>query len=575
MKKERKAIKAGSQLFYQAIYNQAGSVEKAFLEYVMNAADSGAKKIEITLANNGIDYTIFDDGDGFGDPTYSYEEKVKCIEPVFGFLGFDHGKPEDNHRIYGKFGIGRAQLWSFSSNNWFTHNISMEVDVKNRGKDWDIKETNEFVDGCRIEGKFYDPIPMNDIGFISNQLAKMCAFAPLDVYFNGKKISRPLNELKHDLGVKGVRANLKPSGELFVYNQGVFVRSFITSEFGFGGIICSDVGSPFEVNTARNDIIRHKCTLWQKVRDALGEKLRKRMHSERETLSDCERQGLLMRIIGGDIEEAKFAAKKPLLKMANNRYISIEKLLKEKHFTCILEDQLSHALDGATNIIQEDKDIPVIQMSFIKTLGNDIKSIKSSLEFIQSHVLGDEPSDINLLSLEDMVEHLQLDLTRREISDRKTTKRHQLFLETLNDRNLLLKLGAIAYEHEIIPDPETILDYTIKLGESETHKCWLGDNKEIFLSTVVSFDKITDKHYGCMTNIYTMILKTLSEAESEYSEDEVEYYQNLHEAMVRCAVEMFDLSVEFIREFSGRLVNNNFVVPNRLVRSLKNSDLQY
>ena len=264
-----KTIKAGNQLIHQTIYNQAGSIEKALLEYIMNSVDAKATYIKINIENDGINYTILDDGDGFGDPEYTREEKEKCIDEVFGYLGFDHGAEEDNYRVYGKFGIGRAQLWAFSKNTWHTHDMMMSVDVKNKGLNYEIKQVKKHIDGCKISGKFYDNLSLNEILLIKRELSKYSAFAPIKVYFNDQLINRSIDELKDSLEIEGLVSELKASAGLRVYNQGVLVREYPNYLFGTGGVICSKIGYPFELNAARNDILQSKCKLWKKLKTKL------------------------------------------------------------------------------------------------------------------------------------------------------------------------------------------------------------------------------------------------------------------------------------------------------------------
>ena len=224
---ERKPIEAGGQLIHQVIYNQAGSIQKALLEYIMNSVDAKATKIEITLDENGIDYSIVDDGDGFGDKNYTLEEKKKCIHEVFGHLGFDHGTQEENYRVYGKFGIGRAQLWAFSKNTWHTHDITMSVDVLYQGLNYEIKQIAEHFDGCSIKGQFYNALKPNEIILIKKELLTMAAFAPIDVYFNGSKLNKSMDTLKSTLELEEVYVELKQTTGLKVYNQGIFIKQSI------------------------------------------------------------------------------------------------------------------------------------------------------------------------------------------------------------------------------------------------------------------------------------------------------------------------------------------------------------
>tara|TARA_B100000700_G_scaffold68939_1_gene76367 strand:+ start:40216 stop:40944 length:729 start_codon:yes stop_codon:yes gene_type:complete len=241
--KLNKTFQAGADLIHQTIYAQAGSIEKGYLEYIMNAVDAGATRIDINMDFNGSTYEIIDNGNGFGSHDMSWEEKEKVIELLFGQLGFYHGTKEENHRTYGKFGIGRAQMWAFSKNSWHTHNVKMNVDILNNGLNYEMEKSDEFFDGCKIQGEFYEQLTPNEVNNIKKQLANLAAYAPIDVYFNGTKINRSIEDIKNQFNVEGVRIELKPSSSLKVYNQGVFVREYSNFYFGTGGLTVSKIST--------------------------------------------------------------------------------------------------------------------------------------------------------------------------------------------------------------------------------------------------------------------------------------------------------------------------------------------
>ena len=121
IEKEVCTFEISKNMIFHTIESQAGSVEKAILECLMNAVDAGATKVEVDISDNGIGYVIKDDGCGFK----TKKEILEC----FGVFGFDHGSDDENYRTYGTFGIGRAQLWAFSKNTWNTNNPNELLEV--------------------------------------------------------------------------------------------------------------------------------------------------------------------------------------------------------------------------------------------------------------------------------------------------------------------------------------------------------------------------------------------------------------------------------------------------------------
>jgi hypothetical protein len=119
--KEKRQLSVHPAIIFDLIKGQAGSLGKAVLECVMNSVDSGSTRVTVDITNRGVN--IQDDGRGF--------QSRKEIEDWFEVFGFPH--EEGDGRIYGKFGIGRGQLWSFCSTIWRTNTFEMSVDIKKSG----------------------------------------------------------------------------------------------------------------------------------------------------------------------------------------------------------------------------------------------------------------------------------------------------------------------------------------------------------------------------------------------------------------------------------------------------------
>lgn len=239
-------------IIYSLIKAQAGSLAKAVLECIMNSVDAGATKVQIDYDTNHI--TIKDNGKGFK----SLDEIKEC----FNVFGFDHTGQD---RTYGQFGIGRAQMWNFCSTLWRTNTFSMDVDIKNKGLDYQIKENLEQNDGLTIIGKFYEKQSTTDLNHFQTELTMLAKYAQADVLLNDKIINKKPEKLKWQYETDEAWIDLKEHGELVVYNLGVKVKSFYCSVFGCGGTIVTKPNVRLSLNMARNDILVSECSIWKKL----------------------------------------------------------------------------------------------------------------------------------------------------------------------------------------------------------------------------------------------------------------------------------------------------------------------
>ena len=175
-------------IIYSLIEEQAGTLSKALLELCMNSVDSTSKKIEITINENG--FTASDDGKGFN--------VVQEVKNFFGKLGFKH-PVNDEERVYGKFGLGRAQIFSFAKTDWRTGEFLMSVDIKKNGLKYILKENLEPRKGCAVSGTFYEPLLPSEIGVTIRELTELALYLPIPLFINGDKVNKNVSEEKWDV----------------------------------------------------------------------------------------------------------------------------------------------------------------------------------------------------------------------------------------------------------------------------------------------------------------------------------------------------------------------------------------
>lgn len=286
---ETRSFSVAPAIIYNLILRQAGSLGKAVLEAVMNSVDAEATAVDIVADRTSL--RICDNGRGFR----SRQEILDWFE-VFGF---DHMTP-GNDRVYGQFGIGRGQLWSFASTVWRTNEFVMDVDIKNRGLDYELVETDNLTPGLVIEAKFYDTLTTAELLSLEAELKDLCKYTATTVTFNGATISQDPAKEKWDFETNEAWIRLRESGPLAVYNIGVLVNKFPAYRFGASGVVVTKPDQQLTLNMARNDIVVSDCQVWKKVAPFLKDKADKKSASRKERLSEDQLATLVRRMKAGE-----------------------------------------------------------------------------------------------------------------------------------------------------------------------------------------------------------------------------------------------------------------------------------
>ena len=233
---------------------QAGSLGKALSEAVMNSIDAFASSVEIQLTRTG--FVIEDNGQGFKD-----KEEIKAW---FETLGFPHD--EGNHRVYGKFGLGRAQMWAFAHTLWESYRFKMNVDVKKNGLNYALDESSKELKGTRITGTIYEPLSFQAREAVENELHQLVRYVPGLVVINGKIANKNPALEKWDLETDEAWMRFdKSSNVLAVYNGGVLVNHFQKYRFGCTGVVVTKPEATLSLNIARNEILEADCLVWPKI----------------------------------------------------------------------------------------------------------------------------------------------------------------------------------------------------------------------------------------------------------------------------------------------------------------------
>lgn len=242
-------------LLYDVITKQAGTLDKAILEGVMNSIDAGASRVEITIEK--ARFTIRDNGRGI-----TRREEIDRFFRTFG-------QPQETEKTYGRFRMGRGQLFAFGRNVWRTGPFRMDVDIKNKGLQFDLQSGLTPVVGCIIDCELYTPTDWT--WSVGRELKAMCKYVEVEVVFNGERISRDPASETWAVDTPEYRLRVEPDESgIDIYQQGVLVETLPAYSYGFSGVVVTKPGHPLMVNFARNQVLR-ECPLFKQIMAKLTE----------------------------------------------------------------------------------------------------------------------------------------------------------------------------------------------------------------------------------------------------------------------------------------------------------------
>lgn len=308
---ERRELTMHKDLLKSIVFQQAGTREKAVLEGVMNSVDAEATKITITLDKQRL--IIADDGSGF--PT---RDKIVAHFETFGT------PHQEGDATYGRYRMGRGQLFAFGKNAWRTATFLMEVDAK-RELAYDLHEHLPFVKGCTVTVDWYDELTNWSQDALEREIKKFVKYVNIPVELNGEVISLDPAKQTWDTETDQFYIKFKETGSLYVYNLGVFVMEQAAHRWGSAGIVVSK--QRLDVNFARNDV-KESCPIWKKIAKELRSVAAKKV--ERTTakpLTDDERQYYINALRNGELEPQQMAKLK-LFTDVTGRHWSHQEMLQ-------------------------------------------------------------------------------------------------------------------------------------------------------------------------------------------------------------------------------------------------------
>lgn len=449
--KEMSSFSVSSNILYSLIYQQAGSPTKALMELVMNEIDAKASKVSITISEDFKSLVVEGDGVGFT----SREE----IDKLFSCFGFDHDTEEEKSRdrAFGRYGLGRGQIFAFAATEWHTNQFKLVVDLKSKTKKdslpFEINEFDESLhDGCKIFINLYEEMSLYERNNLIRDLKSKLKYISAPLILNGARLNKDVKEEKWSVETETLAfkaASASVSSGLEIYNKGVYVTTLSHRVFGVSGVVTSTTKA-FDVNMARNDIQQATCALWKELK-VLVKPFAEKRQREKLTNDDCVH--LVQKLISGDVDDKTANAK--IFTLVSGSKISLKRLAKHAKGMITASESVPCMVGEK---IHREKLAGVISPQFIESVGYDsvdefvsqIKGVEKSLEgrynLWELRDAIDSLKVVEFKSLEDAVNNSIEIIENRKLSKLDKAKLHALkrlntFAATItrqDERNLLV-----------------------------------------------------------------------------------------------------------------------------------------
>lgn len=257
---EDREFQVDQNLIYDLVFKQHTSVRGSLGELVMNCRDAGATRVDITLTTVG--FSIIDNGEGFKS-----RDDVTTYFEVFG-------KPRDmvDDSKFGRFRMGRGQIFGHAKTQWTSNLFQMDVDFHSGGCGYILHDLVKPKPGCTVTGTWYRTMAemkpgtsamdasadedQQQLNILVDELANSFQYlVGMDIYINDTHINDAQN-IEWDYEDDLIRCKLDYDNpktyyrRVSVYNLGSYITDIISSRAS--GIVVSK--QHMNLNMTRSDV---------------------------------------------------------------------------------------------------------------------------------------------------------------------------------------------------------------------------------------------------------------------------------------------------------------------------------
>jgi len=432
----KRQFEATEGLLNDVMRKQAGTVEKAVLEAVMNSVDAGASKVDVSIKTDAV--VVEDDGKGMSE---------EDIENYFQKFGLKDSDIEDKE--FGKFRMGRGQIFNFGKNIWHTKNNILVVDLDNNhtvvnvdgdtheldssGLSYNVLNTSDEFDGCSIEVELYNLI--DGLQHTVNEVKKLVKYIPwlhdIELTLNGEELYEEFDyNYETENAYYSIGVNDAWRFHTSIYNLGAYVTDEKLTATRTNVVSKKDL----DVNFARNDIL-DTCIVYKTIKQEIDGLTLDHLF-DKDDLTRREVNWTLDSIKGDDRALEKFGSKEIIPDVTGDEW-SIEQLKDEKISFQMKQNKMSDKAMDEAGVI-------VIDSSFEDAVKNLIDSS-------------------SIYSMEDVIDQ-EMKWEMRPLSTNELTKKRVKNLERA--RWFLREIG---------------FDGSVSAGYSKTERVWKDNTNTVYI----------------------------------------------------------------------------------------------
>lgn len=534
----REAFTMDPNLLVSVIRSQAGTVAKALLEGVMNSLDAGATRVDLRVNRDG--FTLEDNGRGFAN-----EEEIRLW---FGRFGTPH---EEGDAMYGRFRMGRGQIFSHAASVWSSNRFQLSVDINRRGLNYGLQMLDTAVRGCKIEATFYETLTDEHLAETLIELKKFVAFTPRPVYVNGTLYGAPASRLKtwtsetDDAWVRLTSEN----EELLVYNQGVFVCAYPSWKVGLGGIIVSK--HRLEVNFARNSVMENRCEVWRRIRQWLEALVFIKL-TRSSRLSDGERSFLARRVHTAPAAGLAMLRQAKLLTDVTGKHLPLD-TLKDVHTLvyCERPTALACELNGNGFFVVTDRLIERFGTYSFEDFFERLRQVPDLLR-----------DDVRTQSVPEAAQEQSVD-EFTALDAEALTRKQQAALQALIEMNAVL-----GRELRAVGRTDTVRTILVARQKKNTAIAWT-DGKSYITANVRRLRDFEEGVDGILRWAFTLLHEYMhNQDDSESHEHGEVFFRQMHDALFESRINLASLTQTGLAAYLQALRKLGAHRPQKLTRQL-------
>lgn len=452
----KKTFKSSKGLLRDVMTKQSGVIEKAWLEALMNGVDANASKVIFQIDETTTEYS--DDGNSM------LQSEVEEYFETFGL------KDEDiEDKEFGKFRMGRGQIFNFGVNIWRARENYMVVSINDESvtvqlEDCTTTEDEAIIDvdgdeytvdtsglgyalldaeqvdsGISIEVQHSEPIEdLDDTVDEFKKLAKYISWLhDVEVVVNGENLDdepEVYNETKLAYFCEGY-TNFKTDSQ--VYNKGAYINDFDLGPKSLTIISKHDL----DVTLDRTSILEHD-EKWEQIKNQYNEVVISELE-ENPDMTTNQRNWMLERATDSKDMLARLVDV-PLIEDINGDIHSLNELSGNKFSFAEKDDEL------AQDAMQKSS-VMMLYEQHRSSLNNLVDEAQDMLD--DSHM--QEYSEI-------IEEEMQFEMDERSRESLNKTSRQKLDSIDAALRDLGFRL-------------------TVKAGYSNHKRIWKNEDQELYI----------------------------------------------------------------------------------------------